>query len=287
VSVLVCELPDDPLPASCEDVYSPQMADKTPTLAVLAERVNNAISNGKWVIALFIAALVAIFVRFDLKTGRLETNVAAILAEMGKAIPSEVDSIFQRPSVDSLNDAAAILAFARRQNRKSDKKSLTQVSEDLLKLRPNFEGSPAFWRASAELVSYRSQQEFASKLNGLSDCTKQEPWAHLYKLHPNPEGGTFVDHGPFHLQHCRIVLDSPEGQQKVNGTRSLGDVVFQDCLVIYTGKEIIPVLLVGKVYFQNCLLQFSIKDIPPQDGQALTTELLSASTTGTFMMPHS
>jgi hypothetical protein len=158
-------------------------------------------------------------------------------------------------------------------------KNLIRVNQDL----------PNYWPVAAELVSYRSHLNGGWQGNRLPDCTVHDLKMHVIDRKPSDDDpdADIVTHGPINLQHCAIVLDSPDGEAVLSHGVSFGELILTDCQVFYGGGPITltavrssdryPAKLWGPISFVNCIFTFQFPNQPPLPGRNLTNTLLASN----------
>ncbi len=186
-------------------------------------------------------------------------------------------------------------------------------------------GTPSFWPAAAEFISYRSETRVSPSEN-LPECTDKDPvpqkilavnvptklTSKMLGFKPLKSHGYRDEFAPPYYENCRFTLDSPKANEKVNSILQniFTFLRFSHCLVVYRGG---PVNLVvafknrptqikinGKpasnifnvngdtLVFENCQFDFAIGNQPPQPVQEFTRNLLAKDTSkATYRIPYS
>ena len=269
-----------------EVVYFRTMADKTPTVAVLNERLTTAISLGKWFIGAVVAVLVTVggffFVKISdhgEKLAKMQVLLESISTEQKKAIPATLKDLLQDPSRGKLEAATAILGAARKTGRLSDPALLAKESEALGKFGERLVSTPEYWNVASELISYRSEQ--TPKETALKQCSdNKQPTRYAENVIGTGKPQEVLT-APPEYYYCEVTLDSAAATEMYALAVPMS-VRFHHCVIVYNGGNIEvpirpnisndgPLLLV----FHDCQFRFRNKDLPPETARHLITGLLS------------
>jgi hypothetical protein len=103
------------------------MADKPPTVAVLSERLNTAISIARWWGGIMTTAVVVAggfllsrVIDHGEKLSAIQTTLTDIQNEQKKAVPEIVGELIKKPTNGKFEATAAILESAQESHRASD-----------------------------------------------------------------------------------------------------------------------------------------------------------------------
>ena len=263
-----------------EVVYSPDMAKTQPPnsdlgsrVAVLNERLGTAITFTKWVGGVAGVAIVGVAIYFNQKLvahgetlAAMQQQLESIQKEQSKTIPALIAEALKNPSPDNLKAVARVLASSRNLDKKSDPDLLASAGQALYRLAASPMPPANVWPASAQLVSYRSEQSNTSVTAQVPDCFVNPPSGSEVKLLPDHK--TFQITGRQIYRNCMLNLD--KSPQAFNFP---GGVVFQDCFVRYSGG---PPRVYGSVEFRNCFFLLEASDDIQNSGRQLVLTLLKA-----------
>jgi hypothetical protein len=176
------------------------------------------------------------------------------------------------------------IATARRQKVKIPSAVVDDLSKQLKTTEPSTSG---FWPAAAEFISYRSaltHEDLANLANSMPRCVDTQPHPATTKNAITKEDlgkPTTVELNPAHYDNCRIQLDSPEENTKLNEQARTVlpyfSLVFNHCLVVYKGGVVRIQIPAPTLTFTGCLWNFSVSDTPPPSGQKVTEALLAGN----------
>jgi hypothetical protein len=167
--------------------------------------------------------------------------------------------------------------------------------QSLTNYRPSVQAKPA-----GPLTGLKAEFRFET----LPDCTDSLPRPMTVKEVLNPNQLT---NNPGVYENCRFIIDSATQDAIINTilNKTTPFLKFENCLIEYHGGEINLILawdkapftitLVGKtpeeknkivnttisgpaIQFENCLFHFSFQNMPPPNGQRLSTTVLAANT---------
>ena len=265
------------------------MSEKPITIAVLDERLTNAIAQGKWFVGGFIAAIVLIsgFALNKLsdhgeKLAAIQATLTAIAQEQKRAVPATLKGLLDHPTPARLEAAGAIIQQARKTKRVSDQTLLARESENLTRVAPVVKDTSQYWDVATALVSYRSEQ--ANSLDNLPQCSDNKLHStYAQNVYGSPKPQVFLVNPP-EYRDCEITLDSPAATEMYALAIPM-TLRFTHCKIIYTGGPIVRPIrpYVGNdrgfaLVFHDCQFQFSTTaSVPPETGKDLIGNLLSVS----------
>jgi hypothetical protein len=126
-------------------------------------------------------------------------------------------------------------------------------------------------------------------------------------VRPGPNKTNLVDFSKSEYENCRITLDSPKDDLKINAliAERAPFLTFTHCLIVYRGGPIKLTVALNKVpykvtmgnlatetvpftgqtlHFESCVFDFSLGSAPPPEGQRIANFLLAQSSS-TFEIP--
>jgi hypothetical protein len=195
-----------------------------------------------------------------------------------------------------------LLAVARDQDVQIEPKITENLREKLLKIDAK---APDYWPASAQFISYRSQNTVPDTQSllqpNLPNCTDHDPEG------PRIEStnGNQITFSSAYYDNCRLTLDSAKDDAKINSLllNLTPKIVFRHCLIVYKGGEIGLIIAFNNrpvkiylpehpevdavpsttpvtgntLYFNNCLFKLDLNHQPPSGGQKFTQNLLATN----------
>ena len=252
------------------------MVDKQLTIAVLGERVGTAITVTKWVAGVC-GPLVLGFAAFFLlrisehgeRLAGMQKELEGIRAEQAKTIPALIAEALKNPSPDNLKIVTRVLESSRKVDKKSNPDLLASVGQGLYRVATSPDPPANIWSASAQLVSYRSEQSNVLVGAQAPDCFSRSPSGAEVTLLPDRK--TFQITGKRFYRDCVLHLDGTDNPVYYHPNGS----VFENCIVKYQGG---PPKLYGPIEFKNCVFWLSAADEIPTLGRQLVLALLKAPT---------
>jgi hypothetical protein len=226
----------------------------------------------------------------------IETSLRLLTATVAPQLQKAVDDSLQSAlkSGGQQNDAKKQLAFARdaigQLNQASapmTKETAAFTASRINDVTSAYKGLPETWQAAAEFITYRSRISVDEQGN-LPSCLLQGVTRRT-TTPALPGKNVTVGVGPVEYHNCGITIDSPEGRLLLSQALSWGNIIFEHCVIIYTGGSLVltPVQIISNVpahflgsqiEFKECSFHFSLQAVPPPAGQKLTENLLTATT---------
>jgi hypothetical protein len=234
-----------------EVVYSREMAEKTPTVAVLTERVSNNI-----IYARCFATAIFVFVCFaSIKLSDHGEKLSAIHTRLNN-IEKKLDKIIDRRALEVLTSPEAANAepqevadAAARAKARNIPIKLEEIQKSAEPLLENV--TPAKWEAVRQLLNLRSFQ----------NSTLEDAKLHVVQFVKPGEFARERSSGEWaELDGGAVTLDGDKSDpnamvdERGNVPRVLGYVIFKRTHVIYNGGKVTLV----NVFFDDCT--FTVKD---------------------------
>jgi hypothetical protein len=222
-----------------------------------------------------------------------------------KILAPEIESLllskFKKFASQPVKDVAKNLAefhqsvkAARLLKVRSSPELLKQVS---LKLSKVNRADPDYWPATAEFISYRSENllpRLAGKVRAqnLPKCIDQSLKPSVVIAVPAPNKVSFDL--PYY-EDCKFTLDDPTDEARVNQdlARNATGVAFKNALIEYHGGEISIQLLqdsknpnrkISSLVFENCVYDFTMTQNPSPAAEKILNILL-LETSGDIAIP--
>jgi hypothetical protein len=273
----------------------------TVAVAKLEERVANHIKFF-WVVVSFgfiwLSAITVFLVHINETASRIEK--AQGILEQKSTIRQDLTTYASLPSNEfkaTLPELSSAIAAAKRDN----VKVAPQVIGDLQHQLTGAEGTPEFWHAAGEFVSYKSFNTTVLTLPAnMKRCVDAPPSPSTVKEVLND---TQLTINPGVYENCQLTLDSAQEDTLLNsyllgGTPS---ITFKHCLIVYRGGPINLIIafdnyepkrytIGGKtlpgtvkvsgsaIQFLDCLFDLELNGAPPEPGRRLTQSLLTNNT---------
>jgi hypothetical protein len=147
--------------------------------------------------------------------------------------------------------------------------------------------TPGYWQATAQFISYQSEQETKQSFESQPPRCYDKPPAMQLALGQS----TQIQTTPKEWRNCTLDLEEEIPQEwadAIIGSKSFravaprmpGDIlVMTDCLIRYHGGTIPARLyeILGVTFLRHCLLEFSFGGPPTPAGQRISQELLASS----------
>jgi hypothetical protein len=249
------------------------------TVAALEERVNNHIKFFWVVVAAGFAWMGAITLLLIHVNGtasslaRTQTRV-----EIG-LIRQNIQDYAALPANEfkgTLPDLSSAIAAAKQKNVKVSPKVIGDLQEKLIEST----GSPNFWPAAAEFISYRSaltHEDIANFRKTMPRCLDLQPHPATTAEAISP-GEQTVKINPAYYEDCQLQLDSPREDEMISfWAQRAPALTFRHCLVIYQGGAVRLELGNWPLTFENCLWDLVVSEKPPASGQKVTETLLTSN----------
>jgi hypothetical protein len=254
-----------------EVVYSAEMADKTPTAAILNERLNTALRVGTALGTAFVAVTLAVAGYFftkindhgeklatiDGKVSSLSENVNRLLDRRSQNLLTKPNAQSVASNADDIKDAAS---WARQRKLAVPVAKLTDTAVDLLTAGATDPRTPDLWSALSEVVNYRTEIETGTETRiTKKPCSASPPGVNV----DSPDGRNYAQKGPFEYSDCYLNLDKSGLPPIVMRPNGIG-ILCKNCLVEYSGG---PIAM--KVQLFNCRFLLHLRSIPPESGLGL------------------
>lgn len=110
-------------------VYSPAVADKPPTVAILHERLNTTIKVGSTLVVLTISCAGTKLMDHGERLAQIQGTLNRISDEQKKAVPATIGDLLKNPTSGKLEATATILESAKKSRRLSDPSLLACFGE--------------------------------------------------------------------------------------------------------------------------------------------------------------
>lgn len=242
-----------------EVVYSPEMADKSPTTAVISERLGNAIGVGTKLGIAFVGVVCAVGIYFNTKLGDHGERLARMEAQSGE-INKKVDRLLDKQAKDtllqsfptSIADAAApdIKDAAIRVRERGilvPPEAIHLVSQPLLT-----NVTPAKWEAVTQLLNLRAfvNSTLQEAKQNIVQTVKPGEWTKARSV------GEWVQ-----LDGAMVVLDGKDldplsiFDEFGHAKKILAYVIFKNTHVIYRGGKVTLI----NVFFENCTFELPLE----------------------------
>ena len=249
----------------------------------------------------------------------LKTDIAQLTGAVAKLTFARQASLPLAEFKATLPELQAAVVTLRHQNLTVSSQSIEDVGQRLSK---TDSGSPSFWPAAAEFISYRSEAPLPASEN-LPECTDKDPvpakiidadvptklTRKMLGFKPQKSHGYRTRIAPPYYENCRFTLDSQKADEKVNSIlqNHFTFLKFIHCLVVYRGRPMHLIVAfknrptqikIGKqasnvfpvtgdtLVFENCKFDFAIADPPPEPVQEFARNLLTKDTSmATYRIP--
>lgn len=247
------------------------------TLSNFAYQIWRDSSNGKSSVA-----------RFEKIETSLRLLTATVAPQLQKAVDDSLASAILRPSEakEKANLAGTVITQLSESSVSLTKESVTKTSAQLNDLATVDGTIPEVWTTTGKFITYRSLMLASWAQPNLPSCLDQPLAFKVTDVKNMDNGLALATHTPFELDHCKIVLDSPDATVLLSQALSMSDLICNDCVIFYSGGPIVllPQKLVldpkpqlkGNIFFNNCQFRFSLPNVPPPSGQRLTKNVLVA-----------
>ena len=224
------------------------------------------------------------------KTNATATTLDTLKPYIQSLVTHQVDSASKLPThalAEQLPAVNTLLTVAMDQKIRIQSEITSDLRKNLLKVDSS---STDYWPVAAQLVNYRSEAAVGWNRINVPDCSKDNiTFSGATHLEQFSDGRAVMTRGLATFHHCALILDSSEAQNLMSQGLSVGDVTFDDCIILYNGGpiNIKPIRYLHGIppsttlNFVKCVFLFKLASPPPPVGQRLTTELL-ASNTDTF-----
>jgi hypothetical protein len=160
-------------------------------------------------------AMVTAVIHLEIVVNSIGKNVGGLQVSLARQNLTTYAALPPTDFKAALSDVGSTIAVARKQNVKVPTQVMDDLSKQLNATAPNTSG---FWTTAAEFISYRSvltHEDLARLANSMPRCVDTQ-------LHPATgdraitKGPNTIGIIPAHYDNCRVQLDSPEENAKLN-----------------------------------------------------------------------
>jgi hypothetical protein len=269
-----------------------KMADSIAKIDGRVIRVEESRKYVFWTLAVSLPIIFAMLAGIGAELIHMNGALSGLAAQVGGMTQSTINSLLSSPNptkeevAQNAATAATVIADARRNKIRSDLSELNKSGEQLLSLTDKYSDVPSVWNASAQLISYKSEQTVNLRPS-IPECKYDPSGFKITGVSDAPNGRAQLTHGPIVHRNCRLVLDDPQTLDKLSADLSFASVIFENCVVVYNGGPVVvhpvkvatdtPARIVGGLSFNNCLFVFTFNSVPAPYGQAFAKQLLPST----------